>query len=271
MAVAFYPPFTGDVRLLTENMSRVIVQPANSRDRLERKIDMKDIENGEGGARKRWIVVGALVLLTLGVGAAAHVSGRATPFPVGDSGGEPSAHFAATQTRPVSFQGNLDRTAVLQGTGGQVRMELIIGGEERDEGLVRRMPTDLIVVLDRSGSMSGTKMSHARAAIRELIAQLGTEDRFGLVSYADGAGRHIELENPTPDGRWRWRQIVDSVQAGGGTNMSAGLDLALGIVERARTANRVPRVILISDGMANQGDASIGGLTARASRAARAE
>jgi len=119
--------------------------------------------------------------------------------------------------------------------------------------------------------MSGTKLSHARAAVHELVAQLGTEDRFGLVSYADGAVRTIELEHPTRDGRWRWRQIVDSVQAGGGTDMSAGLDLALETVERSRTSARVPRIILISDGMANQGDASFAGLTSRAGKATRAE
>jgi Ca-activated chloride channel family protein len=232
---------------------------------------MKDIERGEGGARKRWILVGALVLLTVGVSAAAHVSGRATLIPVGDTDSGSIAHFSAAQTRPVSFRGNLDRTAVLQGTSGQVRMELILGAEEREDGLARHMPTDLVVILDRSGSMSGTKMSHARAAVRELIAQLGAEDRFGLVTYADGAGQPIGLEHPSADGRWRWRQIVDSIHAAGGTDMSAGLDLALGVVERSRTANRIPRVILISDGMANQGDASVSGLTGRARKAAHAE
>ncbi len=232
---------------------------------------MKDIEKGEGGARTRWILVSALLLLTLGVGATAHVSGKSTPLPVPVIGEESIAHFSAAQTRPVSFQGNLDRTTVLRGTSGQVRMELIIGGEERGDGFAPRVSTDLIVILDRSGSMSGTKMSHARAAIRELIAQIEAGDRFGLVTYADTAERPIELEHPTPDGRWRWRRIVDSIHPGGGTNMSSGLDLALTIVERSRGAIRIPRVILISDGMANQGDSSLAGLTARARRAARAE
>ena len=53
--------------------------------------------------------------------------------------------------------------------------------------------------------------------------------------------------------------------------MSAGLDLALATVTPLRAAGRSPRVILISDGLANQGDASLEGLVARAQRATRAE
>jgi Ca-activated chloride channel family protein len=64
---------------------------------------------------------------------------------------------------------------------------------------------------------------------------------------------------------------VNEIAAGGGTNMSAGLDLALTAVASERTAARAPRIILISDGLANQGDASLAGLVGRAQRATRSE
>ena len=41
--------------------------------------------------------------------------------------------------------------------------------------------------------MNGSKMEHARAAIRELVGRLGPEDRFSLVSYADRAAIEIAL------------------------------------------------------------------------------
>jgi Ca-activated chloride channel family protein len=64
---------------------------------------------------------------------------------------------------------------------------------------------------------------------------------------------------------------VGEIGADGGTNMSAGLDLALATVTQLRTAERAARVILISDGLANQGDASFDGLVGRARQATRAE
>ena len=53
--------------------------------------------------------------------------------------------------------------------------------------------------------------------------------------------------------------------------MSSGLDAAFAMIDVARTGGRTPRVVLISDGLANQGDASREGLVGRAARAARGE
>jgi Ca-activated chloride channel family protein len=53
--------------------------------------------------------------------------------------------------------------------------------------------------------------------------------------------------------------------------MSRGLDVAVRVVEAAKGAARAARVILISDGLANQGDTSLEGLKARASRVTRWE
>jgi Ca-activated chloride channel family protein len=53
--------------------------------------------------------------------------------------------------------------------------------------------------------------------------------------------------------------------------MSAGIDVAVRTVETSQRAGRAARVILISDGLANEGDASLEGLKARASRVTRWE
>jgi len=133
------------------------------------------------------------------------------------------------------------------------------------------MPSDLVVVLDQSGSMAGEKIVDARAAIRQLISALGPEDRFALVSYSVGAQTAIPLSAVGDSTRERWRAIVDRISTGGGTNLSSGLDLGLGIVDGSRVGGRIPRVILISDGLANQGDTSRSGLRMRARRAALGE
>src|SRR5262249_30835575 len=71
--------------------------------------------------------------------------------------------------------------------------------------------------------------------------------------------------------RGGWLETVATILPEGGTNMSGGLDLGLDTIDRMRASGRVPRAILISDGLANQGDASPEGLLRRAGRAARGE
>jgi Ca-activated chloride channel family protein len=152
-----------------------------------------------------------------------------------------------------------------------VRMELIIGAEQRDGGPPERVATDLVVVLDRSGSMGGEKIAHAKQAVGELIRQLRPHDRFALVTYSNDATIVIP---PTPAAGISpavWMEASAAISTAGGTNMARGLDLGLDTVHRSRAPDRVPRVILLSDGLANIGDTSVEGLVARAARAARGE
>jgi Ca-activated chloride channel family protein len=170
----------------------------------------------------------------------------------------------------VTFSGTVDKTAVMLHGDGEVRLELTMAAES-GTGEVVRVPTDLVVVLDRSGSMDGRKMQVARAAVHQLLAELSPEDRFALVTYAADARLSVPLGHATAAAQSDWRHVVDDVTADGGTNMSSGLDMGLDIVDRARRGNHAPRVILVSDGHANQGDASFAGLRRRALRASRGE
>jgi Ca-activated chloride channel family protein len=218
--------------------------------------------------RTRAMIAGALVLATAVVGTVARGKGnggRTTPI-------RPSTvYFTAPSSGPVTLSGTLDRSAVLRGQDGLVRMELVMGAKDQRIERQARVPTDLMVILDRSGSMQGEKLAQARAAVRELIAQLGPEDRFGLVTYSNDATLMIPLSAADGPARDRWFTTLEAIVADGGTNMSSGLDLAIDTIERARGAGRVPRAILLSDGLANQGDASPDGLLRRATRAARGE
>jgi len=220
--------------------------------------------------RRRLYAAATLIALTAFAGAASRHTSAApasatTPTPT------PPVTFDAPSGGPVSFTGRLDRTAVRVGGDGLVRMELVLAAAPRDGDGVPRVPTDLVVVLDRSGSMDGEKIGHARAAVRELVSGLGDADRFALVTYADAAEAAIPLEAAGAEARRRWMAIVEAIAPGGGTDMSAGLDRTLDTVLAAPAPGRASRVVLVSDGLANQGDASPEGLLARARRAARRE
>jgi Ca-activated chloride channel homolog len=218
--------------------------------------------------RTRAMIAGALVVATAVVGTVARGKGHRG---ASTSASASTVHFNAPTTGPVTFGGTLDRTAVLRGTDGLVRLELVIAAKEQERTRTHRVPTDLMVILDRSGSMAGTKLEQARAAVRELIGQLGPEDRFGLVTYSNDAALVIPLASADADARQGWLSTLATITADGGTNMSSGLDLGLSTIERTRSGAHVPRAILLSDGLANQGDASREGLASRAARAARSE
>lgn len=220
--------------------------------------------------RRGFLVVAALAVATL----AGHVVTRGTgALPARPGDGDPAIpagiDFVAPGPAPVSFSGRLDRRAVLAGGDGVVKMELVLAAEERPDRLAARTPTDFVVVLDRSGSMDGVKIEQARTAVRELISQLSGADRFALVTYASGAEMSIPLASATEEARRSWRRVVAQVAPGGGTNMSSGLDLALAVTERR--AGRAARLILISDGLANEGDPTPAGLADRARRASARE
>lgn len=178
---------------------------------------------------------------------------------------------AAPAGGPIRFSGTLDRTAVVRGGDGIVRMELVMSAAPGSAAEGVRRPTDLVVVLDRSGSMAGDKMVHARAAVRQLLAQLTAGDRFALVTYSNDALVHIPLTQVDARTRPNLLLSVDSIAPDGGTNMASGLDRGFDLIEASRGADRVPHMLLISDGLANQGDSSPDGLRGRAGRAARAE
>lgn len=196
---------------------------------------------------------GALDALTL--------SAPSAPAPTAAPIAAPAA-LSATDG-PVDLSLRLDRGAVAQGGDGLVYVEVKLTGDKL-EGATRK-PTDLVVVLDRSGSMSGEKFADAKRATNALMDQLMPEDRFALVAFDSSPSVEIGLTSLlAADSRAvppRYR--INTLELGGGTNISGGMELGLAQLKDA-APGRSRRVVLISDGQPTDGDTSDGGLMARA-------
>lgn len=177
----------------------------------------------------------------------------------------PPAHWSHTDGSAVSFAATLDRSAVLRGGDGFVRVELVMKADA--DAAKSSQGSDVVVVLDRSGSMNGPRLSQARGAVQALIGQLLPQDRLALVAFDDSAEVAIPLESASEAAKARWRRVTADIHAGSGTNISAAVDKSVALLEGM--SEHAKRVILLSDGEANSGDASADGLRARARRAAQ--
>jgi Ca-activated chloride channel family protein len=224
-----------------------------------------------GRVRRSLLLALALLVATVGIGAVVRRAQSASGVTGTTAAAAGPLAFEAPARNGIHFGGHLDRGAIQTNGDGLVRLELSLRADAERAAAAVRVPSDIVVVLDRSGSMSGDKLGNARASIRALLDRLGPQDRFALVTYSDDAELRLALAPATPAARAAWMATVEGIPAQGGTNMAAGLEVGLATIDAARAAGRAPRVILISDGLANQGDVSREGLRGRASRAARGE
>ncbi|CAA0814451.1 Zinc finger (C3HC4-type RING finger) family protein [Striga hermonthica] len=111
-----------------------------------------------------------------------------------------------------------------------------------------RVPVDLVTVLDTSGSMSGTKLALLKRAMGFLIQNLGPNDRLAVVAFSSTARRLFPLRRMSESGRQLSLQAVNSLVAGGGTNIAEGLRKGAKVMEDRRKTNPVSSIILLSDG-----------------------
>lgn len=125
-------------------------------------------------------------------------------------------------------------------------------------GNADRAPVNLAIVLDKSGSMSGEKLSEAKDAALHLIDRLRPNDLVSVVAY-DGRVRVLVPATRVSE-RVRIAEAILSLDAGGSTALFAGVSKGIGEVRKFLRSGQVNRVILLSDGKANVGPSSANAL-----------
>jgi Ca-activated chloride channel homolog len=200
--------------------------------------------------RRTLMLVGGLIVLTCWAMAYSDSAGRSPSGP-----GLTPLSTSPAQTGVVSLEARLVQDKIHMGGDETVTLALTLGAAEMPEreGEGRR-PLDMVVVLDRSGSMAEAgKISNATQAILELLSRLSEADRFALVSYSDQVQTHGGLLPMIPANRAMLEGKVHGIQPNGSTNLGAGLQEGIRLLANAERSGRISRLILISDGLANRG------------------
>ena len=189
------------------------------------------------------------------------------PAPAALTPQAPAQPVATAAGAGLTAEVTVDRETVWVEDGElHVALQLTGDAASADAAAAPRTPTDVVVVLDRSGSMSGEKIAQARQAAMQLLGQLSEEDRFTLVTYASDAQVTIPLGPVRPGAQGTLADTILSIEAAGSTNMQTGLDRGLGQLAES-APGRARRIILLSDGLPDTPE----GLVDRAHAAARQE
>lgn len=104
----------------------------------------------------------------------------------------------------------------------------------------------LVLVIDRSGSMSGEPLIAARDSALASVEVLRPDDLVAVLAFDNRVGTYVELQ---PAGqRQAIRRDLMRLQPGGGTNILPGLQAARAVLKTADAAFK--HVIVLSDGQA---------------------
>ncbi len=122
-------------------------------------------------------------------------------------------------------------------------------------------PKAVVFVVDRSGSMTeGGKMDQAKKALVWCVDRLNPQDRFGVVDFATdwNALEEGALLAATPENKARAKRYIERIEAAGGTNIEAGLDQGLKLLNMAD--GRAPMLFFMTDGVPTIGQTDPGAL-----------
>ncbi len=160
---------------------------------------------------------------------------------------------------PLSFDALVSSQYVLSTAENFVVYALLEAVAKGGSSNGARLPLNLGVVLDRSGSMyDERRLEYVVEAVKFLADNVAPEDRVAVIAFADKA--QVIIQPDQIHDRAAVRRALDDIdllEIGGGTQMALGMLAAIEQVKRNLASDRLNRVLVLTDGQTYQETACI--------------
>lgn len=127
----------------------------------------------------------------------------------------------------------------------------LVAGKAETPGKDQRLPMNLALVLDRSGSMHGEPLEHVKNSVSFVVDQVASCDFLSIVTFDHNVD--VLCPSQTVTNKDGLKQVIKSVSSGGSTNLSGGFLRGYKEVLKESKPGQVNRILLLTDGQANVG------------------
>lgn len=179
----------------------------------------------------------------------------------GENGGA-SAEFTAGSTLMV--EGRLGHAKLARDGRGETFVMLEVTGTEQGQAR-SRAPVSLSLVIDRSGSMRGARLDNAIRGALGAVDHLRDGDQVSVVAFDTRTSVIVEPTVLSSGTRRRVEDEIRRISLGGDTCISCGIEEGMALLDRP--GDFTTRMLLLSDGDANNGVRDIPGFRRIAQRA----
>lgn len=145
-----------------------------------------------------------------------------------------------------------ERSALLQGHGNKLKVLVRVQAPDINPNVDKERPSyRLGIVLDRSGSMAGHPLEEAKRCATFIVDQLRRDDMASLVVFDNQVNVLCGVEKVGD--KKSFRSAIASIHSGGSTNLHGGWVEGAKQLAQVVKDHGLNRVILLSDGNANEG------------------
>lgn len=123
--------------------------------------------------------------------------------------------------------------------------------------------SDIMLTIDRSGSMSGIPIAEAKKASKLFVDLMKTDDQIGVVSFSSGASVNYPLTeiNDTGTIKTAAKSAIEALSAGGGTSVDSGLIASNNQIVASGKKSASKAIILLTDGQSAHNPAILADIT----------
>lgn len=116
-------------------------------------------------------------------------------------------------------------------------------------------PVNVMLVVDSSESMKGSKLARAKTALQGFVDQIqGDRDRIGLVEFGSGVKQYGALQWLDAEGRGHMLNLIENMQAGGSTRLIDAVWAAHSELKDLADSDATYAIVVLTDGRDNDSE-----------------